>query len=296
MKPQIRHENISGDHISPLVLKALYFEPGEEFPNDFKFPGRYVKNYELEFYIESKGTMLIENTLYHTRPGNVIFRRPGQFVQGGMPYTCYAISFSMQGSLPADDFSYGALGEQSFEAYYHNPVLDSIPSVLKTGSFEKYKYLFNSVFSEFINPTPVSGLKNKAFILEILSSMYEDAANVFALDKNLKTPYYSSIIRSMDYIKNNYQKKLCLKELSKVAAMSPNYFHKMFSKTLGKTPNEYIMEIRLKKAKELLASTRTNIMDISSECGFEDTSYFSYVFKKHFSISPSQFRNRQSYF
>jgi transcriptional regulator GlxA family with amidase domain len=59
---------------------------------------------------------------------------------------------------------------------------------------------------------------------------------------------------------------------------------------MGVTPNNYILKLRLDKAKYLLATTNMAIADIGCECGFLDNVYFSYVFKKKEGIQPSQYK------
>ena len=56
------------------------------------------------------------------------------------------------------------------------------------------------------------------------------------------------------------------------------------------TATTYILQIRMEKAKRLLASTEQAIGDIATTCGFEDTSYFTRVFKQMFNVTPSQYR------
>ncbi len=61
----------------------------------------------------------------------------------------------------------------------------------------------------------------------------------------------------------------------------------------GQNPNAYILQLRMNKARRLLASTHDPIGDIAMQCGFDDSAYFSRVFKQMFKTTPSQFRKTQ---
>ncbi len=94
-----------------------------------------------------------------------------------------------------------------------------------------------------------------------------------------------------DYINKNFQKKLSLKFLANINCCSVQTLINRFKKQIGKTPIEYINELRIKKAKKLLIDTDFSIGQISELCGFENIYYFSNVFKKETGISPLKFRN-----
>ena len=83
--------------------------------------------------------------------------------------------------------------------------------------------------------------------------------------------------------------------MAAVAGMSPNYFHRVFTRAMGMTPNEFVISKKMNRARELLATTSKSIADISLECGFDNIAYFSYVFKRYSGITPSSFRVAYSY-
>ncbi|PKG42897.1 helix-turn-helix domain-containing protein, partial [Psychroflexus sp. MES1-P1E] len=58
----------------------------------------------------------------------------------------------------------------------------------------------------------------------------------------------------------------------------------------GNTSFEYLKNIRLEKAKNKLQYSKDSIFEIAFKCGFDTTSYFSNIFKKHIGLSPTQFR------
>lgn len=92
------------------------------------------------------------------------------------------------------------------------------------------------------------------------------------------------------YISDNITKNITLKELSKLVYLSESQVIRIFKRDLGKTPYEYIIDLKLNRAKNLLINTNLMIKQIAFELGFSDEHYFSYLFKEKTGKTPSQFR------
>lgn len=93
------------------------------------------------------------------------------------------------------------------------------------------------------------------------------------------------------HINQNYQSpELSSEMLSEIANLTPGYFGKIFSEFTGMTVNEYIMELRMKKARELLENKNASVNDIAAMVGFQNQSYFSAIFKRNYGVTPNQYR------
>lgn len=92
------------------------------------------------------------------------------------------------------------------------------------------------------------------------------------------------------YIDGHYEQKLYLKDLSAQFYINQVYCCQLFKKNLGKTFSEYVSELRIKKARELLKKTDLSIEEIAIQTGYVEYYYFNKVFKKHCGITPSKFR------
>ena len=71
--------------------------------------------------------------------------------------------------------------------------------------------------------------------------------------------------------------------------ISPSSLRRAFISRLGVSPIQYLTELRMKRAVELLINSTLSIREISTECGYEDEKYFSRVFKKKYGYPPSAF-------
>lgn len=98
------------------------------------------------------------------------------------------------------------------------------------------------------------------------------------------------IYKSIDYIRNNYMKKITLDEVASYVYLSPPYFSKIFKEEMDTNFNTYLNYIRVEMSKKLLADSSIPMVDVSNIVGFEDQSYFSKVFKKTAGQSPKKYR------
>ena len=96
----------------------------------------------------------------------------------------------------------------------------------------------------------------------------------------------------IDYYQNNYSDPISLTTLANNIHASKQTLISKFRKELGITPNAFLIKVRLNQSKQLLTHSNMSVGEISSSCGFENMYYFSNTFKKHFGISPSNYRNK----
>lgn len=101
----------------------------------------------------------------------------------------------------------------------------------------------------------------------------------------------SSIVKkACQYIDENYINKITLKTVADDLFTNPSYFSTLFKKEMGISFTDYLNDIRIKRAQDLLLSTNLSLTDISSRSGFDCQSYFTKVFKKKNGITPSEYR------
>jgi len=95
---------------------------------------------------------------------------------------------------------------------------------------------------------------------------------------------------AVDYIKKNLHQKLSIDSIAKLTYVSKSNFFKMFKDELGTSPNDFILQERIRRAKELLAS-QTSIKETAYQTGFSDTNYFTRVFKQLVGITPKNYQD-----
>lgn len=95
---------------------------------------------------------------------------------------------------------------------------------------------------------------------------------------------------SKEYIQNNFDKDISLDDVSRVVNISPYYFSKIFKDGTGENFIEYLTNIRIDKAKELLSSTDYSMKEICCMVGYSEPNYFSRSFKKNVGVTPTEYK------
>lgn len=101
----------------------------------------------------------------------------------------------------------------------------------------------------------------------------------------------SHIEKSLMYIENHFSKDISLDEVALHVNMNAAYFSTVFKKYTERSFVNYVTELRINKAKELLKNDTLKIGEISARVGFNDIRYFAKVFKKYMGVTPSDYRN-----
>ena len=109
--------------------------------------------------------------------------------------------------------------------------------------------------------------------------------------KVLTEDIYQRIIAAKIFIDENYQEPINLDLISQQAFLSRFHFHRLFRQVYRRTPQQYITRKRLDKAKILLSENRP-VTEVCNEVGFESIGSFSWLFRRRFGLSPSEFRAR----
>jgi len=137
----------------------------------------------------------------------------------------------------------------------------------------------------------IQGLVNVILALEIQQHVE---------DKNREIPLGSLTIRDMEiikqtsqYIKSNYDKQLSVSQLCSEFGISPSKLQEGLKDMHGRTVADYVREIRILKAEELIKGTDLNISEVVYSIGFSSRSYFSKIFKEKFNCSPKDYRDAQ---
>ena len=94
----------------------------------------------------------------------------------------------------------------------------------------------------------------------------------------------------LEYMSENIDKTVKVDQLAALVYMQPTYFIRRFSKIFDLSPIAYFNRMKMYKAMGMLASTDMPIEKIARDIGITDTSYFARLFKKHSSVTPSEYR------
>ena len=161
---------------------------------------------------------------------------------------------------------------------------------------------YNTIFEELNDDNPLkveAGIGNKVYQLEDVGLSYR--ASIEAIEwhgfKNKNKLVHSdenrttSIIRDIEkYISTNYSENLTINSIAEKIYLTPQYLCKIYKKETGNTINNYITDLRMEKAVNLLHIRNLKLYEIADKLGYRDANYFARVFKKYYNVNPSEYR------
>jgi AraC-like DNA-binding protein len=100
------------------------------------------------------------------------------------------------------------------------------------------------------------------------------------------------VVDARSYINFHYTERITLDDLSHALSVNKYYLQKLFKRHMGISPNEYIIQMRLTRAKQLLRTTRLPVSQVSMDVGISNIGHFINLFKSHEGITPGSYRQR----
>jgi AraC-like DNA-binding protein/mannose-6-phosphate isomerase-like protein (cupin superfamily) len=185
-----------------------------------------------------------------------------------------------------------------FDFAYLEPFLVSTdavrPRLQLTGlTQEKVENLMMDMLNEYQNEEKYYEINIKADLLKLLAIIAREYEKQDINDDNheLFERYRDAINSAIQFIHENYTRQIYIDEVCKIAMMSQPYFSHLFKQMTGKTFVEYVNNLRIRNACDLLLESSMTISEICFTVGFNDTTYFNKVFKKETGLAPSIYRN-----
>lgn len=256
----------------PAVDKTLPFFislAGISYPDEnYKITRLNSKCLCLEYILEGEGCVILDDKRYYPQKGDVYLLPPGKdhhyFSDSQNPWK--KIWFNAEGSLINNLLAvYNPLDLVHFTNCNIKNHLKKIHDIGRNNNYlplqkhECASVIFHEILQVLYNHSQKSDLSPETKILK-------------------------------DYIINNITKNISLKELSKLVYLSESQIIRIFKKEVGKTPYDYILDLKLNRAKTLLKNTNLMIKQIALNLGFCDEHYFSYVFKNKTGKTPSEYK------
>ena len=97
---------------------------------------------------------------------------------------------------------------------------------------------------------------------------------------------------SREYLLANYPEEFCLSSVARYSNMSPFHFLRTFKKTYGETPNEFLIRLRVEKAKKMLITENFSVSEVCERVGYASLGSFSSLFLKQVGMAPTLYRRK----
>ncbi len=236
-------------------------------------------HHEIYFLQKGNRTFFLSNALYHLKAPVLIIIPPHVLHKTeGSAFERYNVNVSEN---YLDDFQKHVLKEKAL-------------SIIKLNS--EQNVLFENIFNQMhaVNKLDkFSDLILKTLFSYSILQINNLTAHTLSLSVSKSKFVPPQILKVIEFLSEKYAENLTLIDISNRYFISKSTLIYNFNKFIGCSPIEYLLNIRLTKAKELLANTKKSIGEISELCGFSSANYFSLIFKQKESISPLSYRKHQ---
>jgi AraC-like DNA-binding protein len=234
-------------------------------------------------------TEIINTATVHSPKGRFVFMNNRQV---------YGISFCISGQI-----SYEQNGKTYVSDRDHAIILPQGASYTITGDKTGDFPVINFTCADFLCDTITTiRIKDREYLLHLYEQLRRltlangSRAKRLSVFYNImdalveeRRPY--QLLPALQYIENNYHlQSLDNSSLAQVCRISEVYFRKIFAKEMGTSPKQYIINLRLQRAKQMLCEGGSSTTKISEACGFASPYHFSRLFKQHTGMTPSAYR------
>ena len=247
---------------------------------------------EIVIILKGKGHFIINDEKVLVSEGNVLILNPGTYHRSipDSPHTlteCY---------LAFTDVDFVNAPRNFFPFFHGQKMLGKLPERVKKEIFQ----LCCSIDRESQSRNPGRYFMLKAYLIQVICLLLrfdrqEEIADQHCLaGYEFKSPNKKYVVQQiMKYMENHYKEKISLDQIAENMYLSPFYISKLFKSETGDTPINYLISLRMEKAKELLDQNSTlSVQEAAAAVGYEDAYHFSKLFKKFYGLSPLYYKAR----
>lgn len=136
----------------------------------------------------------------------------------------------------------------------------------------------------------IDELKRQSSFYSILASLIKfSQGKIEVKEEKIESLY---VKKAIELIETNYSKKLKVQDIANQIGINRSYLTNLFKKTIGTSPQNYLIDCRLEKSAQLLRETQNSMVDIALEVGYSDSLAYSKAFKQKYGMSPSEYRKK----
>lgn len=251
------------------IVKSLWFYSTHTVSKFGKMLPSNISFYHLVFLIKGKMTYTADGVTYNLEENDALFLPKGTLrSRDSCDEPAQYVIFNF---IPYDS------AELNLETHIKSALTPNIKKLLAI-----YPYSYSNS-SDFTTNVTHEKEKTRQIMQNILNCVLIELMDNQRY--NTKNPH---VLKAIKFINDNITAPLSLKDVSQSIHLSKEYTAKIFKEEMGCTVTEYINEKKMLIAKDMLNSDEVTLRDTALNLGFENYSYFSRIFKKHFNTSPAK--------
>ena len=148
--------------------------------------------------------------------------------------------------------------------------------------------IWTTVFESAKKQTVCSFFDNTKLAYIFLIELHRYLTDYGAKSKNTE-----AIELCLNFIRDEFRNSITLSDIANAGELSPFYLNKIFKNVVGDTPMNYVSKLRVRHSMALLYNSLLSVDEIAKQCGFQNSNYFSKVFRKYTNMSPTSFRQQR---
>lgn len=244
---------------------------------------------EIIYIKKGAGYVSVDLESYPVQGGDIIFIKPGHlhsiYQQNGKRMEYENIIFEM-------DFLSSRLPEGMYTDFFSPLLRDELdfPVLITPDTCERYSeahHFLDMADGESDRKNNAYQIAVKGYLFCFFSVIFSGCKKKEASKTNESLDKLKSVL---NYVKENYAEEISIGEMADIAGFSESHFMRFFKNAMGKTFTNYLNDYRLEKATDLLTSTTMPILNVASECGYNNLSYFNRSFKEKYGVTPKEYR------
>ena len=232
------------------------------------FPLHRHEYYEIEYICSGSGSVTINGTVHKYNAGSVWISTPTDFheILSNGKSTIINISFRLD--------------------WIENELINSLPYGTIIQSYDE------KIFSRFLKEYESGRYCADIYLKHSLSCILVDFIRIIdAQETNSTFEQFSHPIgQAIRYIQSHFSDNITLNDVASEVGLSPTYFSTRFHNEVKLQFQAYLVKARIENAAKFLSSTQNPIIDICYLSGFKNYANFTKAFKKHYSMTPVQYR------
>jgi AraC-like DNA-binding protein len=276
MEPSETLEQLKQYYFPPYITLAHMFHA----PNGWKLKQRSLKQYQLQYVVEGVADYHINGHDYVTERGDLMFHRPNEphyiTTRQNESYVCISIVFHF--------------GETGFPIHQ---VIDASKEIGPhyMGNYQNHtiEHKLTELVHHYRMPEVTDHFLCQSLLTQVLLQMSQQKKELAVSTSKKEDANKAKLILIRNYISNHLQVGFTHQDLEKLTGWSRNYIITQFRSAFGMSPVQYLVWVRLEKAKELALQSGQSFGEIANEVGYTNIHAFGKIFKRKTGMSLSQF-------